>query len=383
MGNSGHLFETIFNRNLSDGDIQKFLTETVKEYPYFTAAQFYLLLQTQPGSIEYENQAAKTSILFNNPFWLGYLLNQSENNASVKEENIINQQETNTVISINETPVIEKIPAETEAVNTDLENTNPADKIAENEVHDEISNERGIYNNTATEIVLQETENIIDSSEKNSFDLYEAGNDEKGEINFPENIPATALPAEEIYENTSDSSTPVALEQAFVNTGENYEGEQYKENIEGALYEDVEEKEIAPMNIKLDFAKEIATTEDTISFEPLHTSDYFASVGIKLSDDVKPGDKLGKQLKSFTDWLKTMKKIHPGQLPPQSDQSVITIQTMAEKSNTEAEVLTEAMAEVLLQQGKNAKAREVYKKLSLLNPSKSAYFAAKIDHIEN
>jgi predicted Zn-dependent protease len=55
---------------------------------------------------------------------------------------------------------------------------------------------------------------------------------------------------------------------------------------------------------------------------------------------------------------------------------------MAEKSNTEDEVLTEAMADVLLQQGKNAKAIEVYKKLSLLNPSKSAYFAAKIDDIE-
>ena len=39
------------------------------------------------------------------------------------------------------------------------------------------------------------------------------------------------------------------------------------------------------------------------------------------------------------------------------------------------------MAEVLLQQSKNHKAIEVYQKLSLLNPSKSAYFAAKIDDI--
>jgi hypothetical protein len=37
------------------------------------------------------------------------------------------------------------------------------------------------------------------------------------------------------------------------------------------------------------------------------------------------------------------------------------------------------MAEVYLQQGKPKKAIEIYQKLSLLNPSKSAYFAAKLE----
>jgi len=145
---------------------------------------------------------------------------------------------------------------------------------------------------------------------------------------------------------------------------------------------DLPEKEIEPLNFKLNFTNATATTEDTISFEPLYTSDYFASLGIKFSDEVKPDDKLGKHLKSFTEWLKTMKKIHPDQLPQQTEQSEIIIKQMAEKSNTEGEILTEAMAEVLLQQGKLGKAIEVYQKLSLLNPLKSAYFAAKIDKIE-
>ena len=48
-------------------------------------------------------------------------------------------------------------------------------------------------------------------------------------------------------------------------------------------------------------------------FEPMHLVDYFASQGIKLSEEVQTGDKLGKQLKSFTEWLKTMKKVHKGQ----------------------------------------------------------------------
>ena len=136
------------------------------------------------------------------------------------------------------------------------------------------------------------------------------------------------------------------------------------------------------MNIKLNFDAAATTKDDAISYQPLYTSDYFASLGIKLNENGVPVDKLGKQLKSFTDWLKIMKKIHPDQLPLQSGQSDIEIQQMAEKSNTKGDILTEAMADVLVQQGKITKAIEVYQKLSLLNPSKSAYFAAKIDNIE-
>jgi hypothetical protein len=41
------------------------------------------------------------------------------------------------------------------------------------------------------------------------------------------------------------------------------------------------------------------------------------------------------------------------------------------------------MAEVLAAQGKKAKAREIYRKLSLLNPAKNAYFATKIDQLKD
>ncbi|MBK7883116.1 MAG: hypothetical protein IPJ81_04410 [Chitinophagaceae bacterium] len=121
---------------------------------------------------------------------------------------------------------------------------------------------------------------------------------------------------------------------------------------------------------------------DELIFEPLFATDYFASQGIKLSENIQPTDKLGKQLKSFTDWLKTMKKIHTEKLPAGSEATDITIQKLAEKSNTDEEVLTEAMAEVFAKQNKLNKAIEVYQKLSLLNPSKSAYFAAKIEHLK-
>lgn len=122
--------------------------------------------------------------------------------------------------------------------------------------------------------------------------------------------------------------------------------------------------------------------EEPMIFQPLFASDYFASQGIKLSQEALPTDKLGKQLKSFTDWLKTMKKVHDSKLPESNEAMDVSVQTLAEKSNKEEDVITETMAEVYLQQGKRHKAKEIYEKLSLLNPSKIAYFAAKLDQIQ-
>ncbi|MBA2249374.1 MAG: hypothetical protein H0W12_04200 [Chitinophagaceae bacterium] len=128
---------------------------------------------------------------------------------------------------------------------------------------------------------------------------------------------------------------------------------------------------------------EPAEPNDTeIAFEPLYTVDYFASQGIKISEETVASDKLGKQMKSFTEWLKTMKKIDTSRLPSGDDQTDIKMQHFAENSNAPSEVITEALAEVLIKQDKPEAAMEMYKKLSLLDPSKSAYFAAKIDSLQ-
>lgn len=121
---------------------------------------------------------------------------------------------------------------------------------------------------------------------------------------------------------------------------------------------------------------------EELLFEPLHTTDYFASQGIKLSEEALSNDKLGKQLKSFTDWLKTMKKINGDKLPEISGPVDSAVLKMAENSNMETNVDTESMAEVFVQQGKISKAIEIYNKLSLQNPSKSAYFAKKIESLK-
>jgi len=124
--------------------------------------------------------------------------------------------------------------------------------------------------------------------------------------------------------------------------------------------------------------------EKELSFQPYHTVDYFASQGIKFIPEEKPTDRFGKQLRSFTEWLKTMKRL------PQSEVAAITdiasekkVEQMAEHSIDVGEVITETMAEVWIKQGNKEKAIEIYNKLSLLNPDKSAYFASLAEQLKN
>jgi hypothetical protein len=120
------------------------------------------------------------------------------------------------------------------------------------------------------------------------------------------------------------------------------------------------------------------------AFEPYHTIDYFASQGIKLKQEELSTDKFGKQLKSFTDWLRTMKKLPGKEMIQQLDSNLESkVQHLAEDSIHETNIVTESMAEVWLKQGNKEKALEVYNKLSLLESSKMAYFAAKIDQLNH
>ena len=158
-----------------------------------------------------------------------------------------------------------------------------------------------------------------------------------------------------------------------------------KENIDEPIEDNFENIESHDQNEKIKNSLSNIPLEENnenqIAFEPLHTVDYFASQGIKITDEPITNDKLGSQMKSFTEWLKSMKKINKENLQG-DEQTDKKIQHIAEVSNTGAEVVTEAMADVLIKQDKTEKAIEVYHKLSLLNPAKSAYFAGKINSLK-
>jgi hypothetical protein len=144
-----------------------------------------------------------------------------------------------------------------------------------------------------------------------------------------------------------------------------------------------------PIHIPATQIKSTDPAKAELLFEPFHTVDYFASQGIKFKEEEKPTDKFGLQLKSFTDWLKTMKRLPIADISSSEENNTVNtnqgdkkVEEMAEHSLTERAVLTEAMAEVWEKQGNSTKAIEVYNKLSLLDPSKSLYFAAKIEGLK-
>ena len=135
-----------------------------------------------------------------------------------------------------------------------------------------------------------------------------------------------------------------------------------------------------------DFKKPVepdAKLDIDINKDRLHTIDYFASQGIKIDLSAIPQDKLTTHLRKFTDWLKQMKKgdAVPSDLGTNPEMEKAVVET-AKNSNENREILTEAMAEVLVQQGQVDKAIQLYIKLSFLNPEKSSYFAAQIEQLK-
>ena len=123
------------------------------------------------------------------------------------------------------------------------------------------------------------------------------------------------------------------------------------------------------------------TISDTLELPAYHTIDYFASQGIQLRAEDE-ADKLVKQLKSFTEWLKTMRRLPQptiGQLEKIHEEAIYQ---QASGSLEEQEIVTETMAEVLVKQQDTQRAIQIYHKLGLQYPSKKAYFAVKIQALK-
>ncbi|MFN8252807.1 MAG: hypothetical protein U0V75_13140 [Ferruginibacter sp.] len=331
------LLNNILQQNAAGLPVKDFLQQLVKEYPYFTPGQFFLLQQLDEQDAAYPEQAAKTSLLFNNPHWLHYKLQQTATArpapvVPMYAENADNDDDNAAIVHDYEAAPVQ--PAEIAVIST---GHTPPEATPVNEVYAEES-DNDDDNAVLTASISAEAETASSSSEAHTSSAGE-----------------TVSPGQEI-----SGSEDNAAEEAGTNNHE-------------------------PMpNIKISLkAPETAAPGDKeLSFEPMHLVDYFASQGIKLSEELQTGDKLGKQLKSFTEWLKTMKKVHNPANPGASSSAEVAVQALAEKSNAENEILTEAMAQVFTQQGKTAKAIELYEKLSLLNPAKSAYFAAQIDKLK-
>jgi len=392
------LFESVFKRKLTDADAVGYLEKITAEHPYFSAGQFYLLQLCPKDSPAYRTQAKKTAALFNNNYWLNFqLLSAGAIEQPASMANNHTEFETAPEDKIFEASVTEQ-PAAPLLLETDVPSTeNAAAQVDTTELPEET---------TATMVAEEDPVDAPETIEENAEPFASEQTATEPELETVIEI----APAQEAEPETSIAvSEETDIEEAPV--VEETAPEQIVTQPEAVMQQPVIESQVEnetpdaaetvtatvitaePANQE----KEIIAVPDTaiknasqdMLFEPLHASDYFASVGIKLSEEEKTADKLGKQLKSFTDWLKTMKRTHAEQLAQTTRPAAVeaastdsSIQKLAERSNQENDVVTEAMADVLMQQGRQDKAIEILQKLSLLNPAKSAYFAAKINQIK-
>ncbi len=183
-----------------------------------------------------------------------------------------------------------------------------------------------------------------------------------------------------------EMETPATHEEVVVQTNSEQAGDSGTDEADDMISEEQQEENQPELSVALPkFQFEpIDPSKAQLTFEPYHTIDYFASQGIQAKEEEKPKDQLSRQLKSFTEWLKVMKRLPVTEIAAAvSVTDEKNVEKMAETSINDREVVTEAMAEVWEKQGNKAKATDIYRKLSLLNPAKSSYFAAKIEQLKN
>jgi DNA-dependent RNA polymerase auxiliary subunit epsilon len=341
--------EQLYASISNESDILKKNTEG---YPFSAVARFLLLYHSKKNNEpSFDQLATQSAIYFNNIPWIQYQLTGVNGKAKNSEEIAHSQiqQQLNTADEQITDISDPEIKYETETLGFSEEENKSV-------LQEETKETQYVANEQITDIsdqeIKYETETLGFSEEENKSVLQE----EPQETQYASNEQITDISDQGIkYETeTLGVSDEEPQEVAFTANGQ---------NIGNSIQESENEEQL-------------------IAFEPLHTVDYFASQGIKISEEALENDHLGQQVKSFTAWLKSMKKLHPGQLPEQNEVIEKIIQSSAEVSNQNANILTEAMAEVLMKQGKREKAIEMFEKLSLMNPSKSAYFAAKIESLK-
>lgn len=306
------------------------LRQIAHRYPYYAPAQFLLLQKLrQSGSPDdAEAQYRKAVLFYHDPLLFEHFI--ASNKFYVEEI---------------------FLPEKLEQYSFNRE-TEDADIPQPAEVTPDINNP------------IEETDNVEPNHESGEevFKITDEPEETTLTADATEEVVAAAPVPEKISIEVDDVKTPEAVEVGSL------------PQTSAPAIERQEEKANEPVQ---------HATGSELAFEPFHTVDYFASQGIRISQEELPKDKLGKQLKSFTEWLRTMKRLPAAQLTDNLESAVEKkVESMASHSVSESNVVTEAMAEVWLKQGNREKALDIYNKLSLHNPSKKAYFAAKIENLK-
>jgi len=377
------LFQVSTLESVSREQLEKF----VEEYPCFGFGHYLLARKLRAeNSDQFPSATRKTNLYFSNPFWLQWMLENTEpvhtetpihREEPVQPEEPVHPEEPPFVLDETDQtwPRMEspETPAGTTALHVDPEGPSLAAELLQESI--------------------EKAKALRESIQKINEDFHSHnGQPIPAELPQPLSADLSPIPAEEPSTSQADDPSISPMEEPSTSPAEDpihNEDPIHDEEPPFVLDEPDQPLEPAPPVMAeapvapVEAAPTPAPLVDTAPlFEPLHTIDYFASQGIRLSPDENPTDPLGRQLKSFTEWLRTMRRL------PQKDREIIpdraaeqTVQNFAAHSLEGKEPVTETMAEVLAKQGMPERARIVYEKLSLLDPDKSAYFAAKIEQL--
>lgn len=396
------------------------LEKLVDNYPYFPVGHFLLSKKLKKENhTNFLSEVQKTALYFPNPYWLHYqLLNDlpeepvvydnTEMSSNGKEH--FDKEEFEAVIE-NKISVDENI-TDTPVASENIDNEHPVTtafspeeiQAASKLAHETLKTENNLFEDKRS---VQEVSSLPDEAlvnvviaegegeapvllETNGEHMPEMVEDEPA-ISHGHNDPPIFENEPEAFINYTDETAievSADIEETDTKITVSNEIEGIKEPDVPKPEEDEHEKMFQNIKAMLDAssAETNAGEKSTIvPIDPYYTIDYFAAQGIKLDLEKNPQDKLGKQVKKFTQWLRHMKKLGPEDALAAEGPSPAEVeaQQTAEASNIAREVVTEAMALVLEKQGKKDKAIQLYRKLTFLNTHKSAYFADKINHLNS
>lgn len=392
---------------LNGADLSKASLEEIdillEEYPYFAGLHFLKAAKAKASQTDdLSGSYAKAALYFPNPHWYALLLDQSIDGTvtqaspiyheEVVKEDVLPVEAVETSHFADEIVVDngEEIAAEILEPIPEMQEPEPLPQadweqnLAENpvfqqhQISDEEQVEKETWQQQASEPVnepsIEEISHI--SEEEIEPEAIPAAVESLESEEFLSNVPAGEHDITEAFhpEPSIPSEDMVILpeteEEPVLHTVAEQDTE--PEAVIESLPAPEPEKTAEPLQDDLG-----------IPFEPLYTIDYFASQGIKIAAEASPKDQLSLKLRSFTEWLRAMKKLHPEKIDKDFNQDQEEqVRVIAESSNAPQIVYTEAMAEVFIKQGKKDKARQVYEKLSLLDPGKSAYFAVRIKELK-
>lgn len=365
------------------------LQQLAAEYPYFAPIHLFLAEKwRETDETKFANESQKANLYFTNPYWLHFQLSNQGNGSeasdpSISLETIIHQSNQPNYTGLTKEKTQELAEPQQEApiledplLATALEETSTA--VPETApTSPSISNDFSI---PTIEMVKEMMRGIDHQPQIEHTDLIP-------EIEASSPIEAstpivTVDPIIDAWADTKEEAAALApladeIPEPIAPASEAY-NEAEATDMSNAKISSLLSGQLAEFKKPVTEADQLGLPKD-----PMHTIDYFASQGIKIDLSQIPQDKLTTHLRRFTDWLKYMKSENPNpvDLGTRKDLEEAVAQ-IAQSSNESKEVLTESMADVLQKQGQIDKAIQLYIKLSFLNPEKSAYFAAKIQHLK-